>query len=69
MALIVVLHNTTNLAPISDYRYEVLIGDGTASGSVTIERGQVNGHTRADGWDILIGKLLSQRILDTGEGT
>lgn len=59
MALIVVLQNISELAAISDYRYEVLVGDGSPRSKV-IARGTVCGHKRADGW-----KALVQQLLDT----
>ncbi len=59
MALILILTNKSNLAPISDYNYEVLVGDGTREGSATIVAGKIAGHTRADGWQVLVEKLLS----------
>ena len=68
MALIVILQNISALAPVSDYRYEVRIGDGSDARSHTIEFGVVKGHTRSDGWDVLVDKLLRQRIIDKGEG-
>lgn len=34
MSLIVVLTNKSNLAPVSDYNYEVLVGDGTVESSL-----------------------------------
>ena len=60
MSLIIVLQNISKLAPISNYRYEVLVGDGTVSGSSVLERGMIEGHTRADGWRALLQKLLEQ---------
>lgn len=60
MALIIVLTNMSNLAPESDYKYEVLVGDGTTSGSHTIARGEVKGHKRADGWKALVQQLLEE---------
>lgn len=64
MALIIALVNKSNLAPVSDYIYEVLIGDGTPERSRVIERGRVSGHTRADGWEVLVRKLLDERQED-----
>jgi len=58
MALIVVIQNISNLAPTSDYTYEVLVGDGTERGSHRITGGRVNGHVRADGWIPLVQKVL-----------
>jgi len=66
MALIVVLQNISELAPVSDYTYQVLVGDGGPR-SKHIESGMVLGHTRADGWDVLVGKLLSSRRPNRGE--
>ena len=59
MSLIVVLTNKSKLAPHSDYNYEVLVGDGTASGSHTIAAGEIKDHARTNGW-----KALVQRVLD-----
>lgn len=58
MALIVVVQNISQLAPVSDYRYEVLVGDGSIR-SKTIAKGEVKAHARVDGW-----KKLVQRVLD-----
>lgn len=58
MALILVLVNRSNLAPVSDYDYEVMVGDGTPARSKTIARGIVTGHERAAGWEALVQKLL-----------
>ena len=61
MSLIIVLQNISKLAPTSDYKYEVLIGDGTSLGSRTLEYGTISGHTRSDGWWALLQKLIEQR--------
>jgi hypothetical protein len=63
MSLIVVVTNITQLADISDYNYQVLVGDGTPERSKTIAMGQIKGHERAKGW-----KTLVQRIVDEAEG-
>lgn len=60
MALIIAFVNKSNLAPVSDYTYEVLIGDGTASRSKTIARGTLLGHARDDGWRALVRQFLDQ---------
>jgi hypothetical protein len=60
MSLIVVMTNISKLAPISDYNYEVLVGDGTVSGSQTIVRGRITGHERDAGWQALVGRVLDQ---------
>ena len=62
MALILVITNKSNLAPVSDYNYEVLVGDGTRGGSTEIAHGQIKDHTRDDGW-----KKLVQRVLDVSD--
>lgn len=60
MALILVFVNKSELAPVSDYKYEVLVGDGTPSRSSVIAAGRILGHTRTDGWQVLVQKLLDQ---------
>ena len=52
MSLTITFKNISHLAPISDYRYGVYVGDGTKVGSQTIEEGIVTGHHRDDGWEI-----------------
>jgi hypothetical protein len=65
MALIVVLENMSNIAPVSDYKYGVYVNE------TLIEQGNVKGHTRADGWEVLLRKMLDQRgkvkLIDTTE--
>ena len=60
MALILVLQNITALAPVSDYKYCVLVGDGTIAHSKTLASGTILAHTRADGWPALVQRLLAQ---------
>lgn len=60
MALILILQNVTNLAPVSDYKVEVLVGDGTPDRSTCLYRGIVTAHTRDDGWKALVQRLLDQ---------
>ena len=60
MALIVVFVNKSNLAEISDYTVQVMIGDGTRIGSRTIYRGEITGHNRSDGWLELVSKLVKK---------
>lgn len=60
MSLIVVLTNISQLADVSDYRYQVLVGDGTPERSQIIARGEVKGHRRADGWKTLVQHLLDE---------
>lgn len=61
MALIVVLRNLSSLAPVSDYAYEVLVGDGGPT-SRTITEGVVKGHRRDDGWRALVQRLLDEEV-------
>jgi hypothetical protein len=60
MALIIVIQNQSNLAPISDYDYKVIVGDGSPERSHLITKGLITGHTRADGWQKLVAQLLAQ---------
>lgn len=58
MALILTLVNVSNLADVSDYRYAVLVGDGTPERSTPLAHGTIVGHRRAEGWQVLVRKLL-----------
>jgi hypothetical protein len=60
MSLIIVLTNKSNLAPISDYDYRVLVGDGTKERSTLITEGKVEGHRRDDGWKKLVYMMLEK---------
>lgn len=60
MSLIIVLTNVSNLAPVSDYKYAVLVGDGTIEKSQTLAAGMVRGHARHDGWQTLVRRLLEE---------
>lgn len=60
MALILVFVNKSNLASVSDYDVEVMVGDGTAAHSRTIHRATVKAHTRDDGWKALVQRLLDE---------
>ena len=64
MSLIVVLTNKSKLAPISDYNYQVLVGDGTVERSTVIAQGQVIGHHRERGWRALVQRLLDLHGLE-----
>lgn len=64
MSLIVVARNLSSLAPISDYAYEVLVGDGSPQKSRTIVAGIVVGHRRDDGWKVLIQRVLDESADD-----
>lgn len=54
--LIIHIQNITDLAPISDYRYEVLVN------LEVIASGEVKGHVRADGWAELVRKVIDQHL-------
>lgn len=60
MALILVFVNKSELAAISDYNVEVLVGDGTYERSKRISVGKVVGHVRDHGWKALVQKYLDQ---------
>lgn len=58
MSLIIIITNKSALAPISDYNYAVLVGDGTPERSKTLAQGTVEGHNREDGWAELVYAML-----------
>lgn len=61
MALIVIFHNdSTGTDTSANYNVRVLVGDGTAAKSHTIAIERVEGHNRADGWRVLLDKLVHQ---------
>lgn len=60
MALILVFVNKSDLAAISDYDVQVLVGDGTPERSRTIHRGEIKGHNRNDGWQKLVADYMRQ---------
>ena len=60
MALILVITNQSKLADTSDYKYEVLVGDGTVRGSTLISKGTVEQHIRSHGWRILVQRVLDE---------
>ena len=64
MALIVTLVNKSNLADVSDYNYQVLVGDGTLARSKVITAGCIKKHRRSDGWSALVQRVLD---LETGK--
>ena len=63
MALILVFANKSNLAPVSDYNVQVMIGDGSVERSRTIYSGEVTGHKRSDGWLELVARLVKKETL------
>ena len=68
MALIIVLTNQSALAPISDYNYEVLVGDGSPARSKTLASGAIRGYQRSAGWQALVQQLLDEQP-DSAAGT
>lgn len=64
MALILVFRNISKLAPTSDYRYQVLVGDGTPERSTVLEVGLVRGHVRDDGWEALLNQFVADRDVE-----
>ena len=62
MALILVLQNRSNLAPVSDYTYMVLIGDGTVERSKQIASGTIAAHVRDDGWEALVHRVITDQV-------
>jgi hypothetical protein len=58
MALIIILQNVSNLAPVSDYNVRVLVGDGTVERSTVLYAGEVKGHARDDGWKALVRAFM-----------
>ena len=57
MSLIIVLRNISALAPISDYEYRVMAGDGGPLSKV-LKRGTVKKHIREQGWEALVRLML-----------
>lgn len=60
MSLVISFRNKSNLAPISDYDYKVMVGDGSRLGSHIIEEGEVKGHRRSDGWKALVRRIVEE---------
>lgn len=56
MALILIFKNISNLDPVSDYNYEVLVGDGTPEHSNHIAAGT----RRSDGWKALVRRIVQE---------
>jgi hypothetical protein len=57
--LTVQIWNVSDLAPVSDYHYAVYIN------REQIATGSVLGHTREDGWAVLLKKLADEHIAVT----
>lgn len=50
--LILLVHNISNLAPISDYAWEARVND------YCLATGTVRGHRREDGWTALLQLII-----------
>lgn len=59
MALIVIFVNKSDLADVSDYNVQVLVGDGTPARSTVLYEGQVKDHERAKGWQMLLQQFVA----------
>jgi len=59
--LIIELVNKSGLAPVSDYEYSVRINNRV------ITEGKVLGHTRKDGWEELVLKMIDKEINKGGD--
>ena len=60
MALILVIQNKSDLASLSDYDYQVLVGDGTVGRSLPLAHGRIEKHDRSQNWQALVKKVLDQ---------
>ena len=60
MALILVIQNKSDLASLSDYDYQVLVGDGTVGRSLPLAQGRIEKHDRSQNWQALVKKVLDQ---------
>lgn len=54
--LVVTFRNLSDMAPVSDYEYEVWVTT-TDGHKKVLEAGTITGHTRADGWRVLLQRL------------
>ena len=63
MSLIVVIQNMSKLAPISNYHYRVLVGDGTPERSTLLAEGEIHGHVRREGWQALLKRLWHEETV------
>lgn len=57
--LTIQIWNVSDLAPVSDYHYAVYVN------REQIATGSINGHTRDDGWAILVKKIADAHIAVT----
>lgn len=62
MALMVIIQNMSQLAETSDYKYEVLVGDGTPARSISLAEGAILAHNRADGWKALVKRVIDESV-------
>jgi hypothetical protein len=54
--LVVTFQNTSDLAPVSNYDYEVWVTT-VEGGKKVLVKGKIDGHIRAEGWEKLVDKL------------
>lgn len=66
MSLIIVLTNKSNLAPISDYEYRVMVGDGSIEKSKILAAGKVRDHARSEGFKRLLQLLMDELDITAG---
>ena len=60
MSLILVFHNDgTGHESAANYNVRVMIGGGTVANSRTIATGRVSGHSRPEGWEVLVRRWLN----------
>jgi hypothetical protein len=54
--LVVTFKNISDLAPVSNYDYEVWV-TSKDGGKQVLVKGRIHGHIRAEGWEKLVDKL------------
>ena len=59
--LVLTFRNISEMAPVSDYEYEVWVTRTDGSKHV-IKSGLITKHKRADGWEKLVRRVLAKRI-------
>ena len=64
MALIVTLVNKSQLADVSNYAYQVLVGDGSVDNSKVLAAGTIKKHYRVDGWAALVQRVLDKERVE-----
>lgn len=63
--LVITFRNTTALAPVSDYDYEVWVTTVNGDKHI-INSGQVVSHKRSAGWAPLVERMLMEKGPDKG---